>query len=848
MSGKAAAFTEADVKRVIRAAKKEGAPKVEVRRGGQPVEGAEVALMVVDEAVLAVSHKSHADPLRAFYREVEQGTWKASTLPLVYDSGDELTGGPGVERFRLEDAPYGYGRSGYGRGGGGVAPSVRIGSALGTGGGIVRARKDFRANAAFSPRLRTGPDGKVALSVDMPDSLTRYRVVALAAADLRYFGKAEGTIVTARKVNARTTAPRFLTQGDAFSLPVVLQNLDGGPRTVDVAVRAANLAAAGPAAQRITIPAGQRAEVRFGFATRARGKAVIQTIIESGGLADAQTVELPVYEPATTEAFATYGIVDDAPATEQLAVPADVFPEVGGVEVELASTQLQSLTDAYWYLYAYPYECAEQRSSRMLATAAVYDLLEAFAAPGRPARAEIAATIANDLRVLGEHQLPDGGWGYFPGMKADPFVTLQVTAALAAHAAKGDVAKRAAAYVGREAAALLAGLERAVAAAPHLRPDRAELAYRIGLAAYALTVLGQTGADVRARAERLHALGTELAAYPIDAKARLLALVAKLPRAAAMRASLVTALVSAAHETAASATVTTRFEEAERLLLVSSPKSTALALDALLREVPDHALIVKLVRGVLDGRRGGRWGSTQENLVALTALRRYFDVHEKREPAYTGKLWLGAAAYAEHAFAGRGGGPVSARAGWSSLGPGQTHDVVLAKSGPGRMYYRVGITYAPRRPDLPALDAGFVVRRAYTAIDDPADVTRTPDGRWKIRLGARVLVTLEAINTTARHGVALVDPLPAGFEPVNEDLATSERAVRAPDTHRWDHIAMRDNRSEVFAMYLAEGSHRFSYTARATTPGTFFAAPAKAEEMYSPETFGRSAGQTVVIE
>jgi uncharacterized protein YfaS (alpha-2-macroglobulin family) len=49
-------------------------------------------------------------------------------------------------------------------------------------------------------------------------------------------------------------------------------------------------------------------------------------------------------------------------------------------------------------------------------------------------------------------------------------------------------------------------------------------------------------------------------------------------------------------------------------------------------------------------------------------------------------------------------------------------------------------------------------------------------------------------------------------------------------------------------MYLAEGSYQFSYTARATTPGTFFAAPAKAEEMYSPETFGRSAGQTIVIE
>jgi len=37
MSNRPAAFTEADVRRTIRAAKKEGAPKVEVRRGDTSV-------------------------------------------------------------------------------------------------------------------------------------------------------------------------------------------------------------------------------------------------------------------------------------------------------------------------------------------------------------------------------------------------------------------------------------------------------------------------------------------------------------------------------------------------------------------------------------------------------------------------------------------------------------------------------------------------------------------------------------------------------------------------------------------------------------------------------------------
>jgi len=839
--------------------------EVFVQHADKPVAGAEVALMVVDEAVLAVSGRSHADPLAPFYRDMVNGTSAQSSLETVHDSGGSLDGVPGVTRAEL----IGLGRWGT------IGHGSGTGSGYGIGGGrggmrgrsdVVTARKDFRPNAVFAPALVTDANGRVAVTVKMPDSLTRFRIVALATSSGRYFGKAENTIVTQRKVNARTVAPRFLSQGDRFSLPIVVQNLDGAPRTVDVAVRAANLDGSGPAGKRVTVPAGQRAEVRFDFATKARGRAVVQTIASSGSFADGSQIELTVYEPATTESFATYGVVGSgaAPAAgspaeaqfEQLVVPPSIFPEVGGVEVELASTQLQSLTDAYWYLYRYPYECAEQRSGRMLATAALYDILDAFGTPDRPTRAQIEARRTKDAAELGKTQRADGGWGYFGGTASDPFVTQQVLTALAAQKLTGKVTTQAIDFVTKESNRLLARLEQAAAKPADKRLDRAEHPYLVSLAAATLTslaaaapVAGRPVIDARGRAERLHALATTLGSYPIDAKARVLALLADAragERARPIRGKLLADLLSATHETAAAATVTAQYEETERLLLVSSTKTTALALDAIMREAPSHAVIPKLARGVLDGRRYGRWRSTQENLVALQAMRRYFDTYEKVTPSYTGKLWFGAAAYTEHAFAGRTSTRAIARADWSQLAPGSTHDLALVKQGAGRMYYRVGITYAPRQTNLPALDAGFIVRRSYSA-EDPADVVKTPDG-YKIRLGAKVQVTLEVLATTRRHAVALVDPLPAGFEAVNERLATAERAIAVKGDARWDHINMRDNRTEAFQMDLREGTHRFSYTARATTPGTFIAAPTKAEEMYSPETFGRSSGLTVVIE
>ena len=116
------------------------------------------------------------------------------------------------------------------------------------------------------------------------------------------------------------------------------------------------------------------------------------------------SVYVPAVKPPALKIFSVSPPVPLGPVSvppvrriRSLVVPSSIFPEVGGVEVEVSSTQMSALTDAYWSLSAYPYECAEQRSSRMLATAAIFDVLEAFATPGRPGKAEIEAQRDLDI-------------------------------------------------------------------------------------------------------------------------------------------------------------------------------------------------------------------------------------------------------------------------------------------------------------------------------------------------------------------------------------------------------------------------------------------------------------------
>lgn len=111
---------------------------------------------------------------------------------------------------------------------------------------------------------------------------------------------------------------------------------------------------------------------------------------------------------------------------------------------------------------------------------------------------------------------------------------------------------------------------------------------------------------------------------------------------------------------------------------------------------------------------------------------------------------------------------------------------------------------------------------------------------------------------SAHYHVALVDFLPAGFEIVNSALAVSESVSRAEGAmssdwrvryrSRWfNHQNLRDNRAETFTQFLGSGIWNYEYVVRATTPGNFVAPPAKAEEMYAPETFGRTATEFVLV-
>ncbi|MFN6964102.1 MAG: alpha-2-macroglobulin family protein [Pyrinomonadaceae bacterium] len=888
-----------------------GETKVDVEvkdNRGEPVTDSEVAVVIVDESVLALSRYSVADPMGIFYSARSAGvTDHHSRADLLLGNPEDAKAqappppppppspaGGAINARQVSELPMkGRAVSELRADGASAAENAFVVDGQEVSGGPdtpIKQRLRFDALAVFVPSARTDANGRVTVDVKLPDSLTRYRITAVAVDSGRRFGKTESNITARQPLMVRPSAPRFMNFGDRIELPVVIQNQTDNDMTVDVAVRAMNAELAGgnpsgsegvtATGKRVLVKANDRAEVRFPAAAMNAGTARFQIAATSGKFADAAEISLPVWTPATTEAFATYGTTDQNGAIIQpVQTPGDVFPQFGGLEVTTSSTQLQELTDAFISLYRYPFECTEQVSSRMISIAALRDVLAAFKAKDMPSEAAIKASFEKDIRILQSRQREDGSFGLWRRDRERyeyPFVSVHAAHALVLAKAKGyavpdEMLKRSRSF--------LRDVEK------HLQNDewyKNSPQVRWTISAYALYVRDLAGDKDVSKVKKLLAEATggnpsgsegvssaNFGKMPFEALGWILSVLAKDAGSKPEVDSIVRFLMNRTTETATTANFVTDYGDAAWLIMYSNRRADGVLLESLIKADPKNDLIPKLVRGLLDHRVKGAWSNTQENVFILLALDRYFGAFEKVTPEFVTRIWLGSAYAGEQQFNGRSIDSKVIDIPMSYLvEQGGTSNLLIDRQGAGRLYYRIGMKYAPRNLKLEPADHGFTVLRSYEAVDNADDVKQNADGSWTIRSGARVRVRLTMVAPARRYHVALVDNLPAGLEILNPELAVTE-AIPGDDkpitlvttygsrsmgrgwwrTRYWmEHQNFRDERAEAFASLLWEGVYNYSYVARATTPGRFVVPPAKAEEMYHPETFGRTGTDSVSVE
>ena len=569
---------------------------------------------------------------------------------------------------------------------------------------------------------------------------------------------------------------------------------------------------------------------------------------------DAFQTTLPVTALTPLEVSAAFGDTTGK-ATVPLALPTGVMPDLGGLHLEFASTALVGLGEGVRYLNDYGFDCAEQKASRALGLLLAADLGQAFSM-GRSTPVDYRKTAGALLADLPSYQCPDGGFTYGPG--AGQLENAYLTAYLL------DVMKTSSG-LGVPSDAKVVGdaldyLDR-VMKAPTPRPMPVQMVAGWGTVnAYAIKVLTAYGRNEDSNLTRVVAVADRLPVFALSYLAD--ALGAAKDRGPRYQ-NLLTQITNALRVEGDQAHAEELENDTMAWLWDSNIRASAIVLDGLVRRGDDRVMVERLVRWLLAARVQGRWPNTQDNISALRALIGYYKVFEAEPPDMTASATIGTTVLGTATFKGRSTTTQAVEFSMqeliSRLSDKPTPDLVLSRTGTGTLYYTARLSAASTTVQ-PAVDHGLTVERRYEKYVENG----TSPAATSFDAGDLVRVTLTVTVPTERRFVAVTDPLPAGFEPVDgwfrttaSDLARDASSFTSEASpvgwQEWwrhggfDNVEKYDDRVVVFGTRLGQGRHEFSYIVRATTAGTFKAAGAQAEEMYAPEVQGRAATVTVVI-
>ncbi|HEX2835537.1 MAG TPA: alpha-2-macroglobulin family protein [Thermoanaerobaculia bacterium] len=714
-------------------------------------------------------------------------------------------------------------------------------------------RKDFRVLAFWVGSLVTDAKGRATKEITLPESLTTYRIMAVAGDRQSRFGFDDSEIRINKPLMLTPAWPRFLAVGDKAFFGGVVHNTSktSGKATVTIESLDPNVLSFANGSQSVQINASAPTEVRFDAFAHAIGEARVRMRVTMGRENDAFEEVIPVRILLSPETVAAYGEAKPT-ATETLEIPKDVVPNFGGMRIELASTAMVGLAEGVRYLVEYPYGCAEQRSSRTLGMMLGTDLGATFNLPGVEAGKNKAA-VQSSLVELAKFQCYDGGFSFWAGdcNSTSPYLTSYVLhvlqrAKLEGYAVDPGMLDRGYSY-------LEGKLNEPPPSNEGWRP-----AYN-AWQAFSIKVLAEGGRNADSHLERVYGYRDRM---PVFALAYLHdALLAKKETSGARYNELHRRLLNSISPEGGHAFVNELRDPYLLWFWSSNVRSTAIVLDSLVRgggvggaSSGDEEIVKRMVRWLIQARKHGRWNDTQENAWALMALVDFYRKYEAETPDFVATLKLGSETLASETFKGRSTTAKTQNIPMQQIlakaPAGQQLPLVFTREGAGTLYYMLRLRYAANVIHHEPLDQGFRIERTYTVQNGGAPST-------SFKAGDLIEVTLRIRNTKERRYVALTDPIPAGTEPVESWFATTASALieqQSPYAGSWawwerggfDHVERHDDRVGIFATRLAEGDHEFKYLVRATTSGTFIAAPAHAEEMYEPEVFGRTA--TAVVE
>jgi uncharacterized protein YfaS (alpha-2-macroglobulin family) len=747
---------------------------IAVRRpdGSAPPKGAEVALAAVDEGLLEL---------------LPNDSWKLLDA-MMTRRGEEV--GTSTAQMQV------IGKRHFGR------------KAITTGGGGGRgsSRELFDTLLTWKARVPLDDEGNATVEIPLNDSLTSFRIVAVASSGAQLFGTGSASIRSTQDLMLLSGLPQLVREGDRFRAIVTVRNASERKLGVNVSASASpSVGALAP--QELELAPGEAREVAWTAAapvgaTKLEWQLAASTREGDATPArDAMKFSQNVIAAVPERTYQATILQLTAPQSITVQRPVDAIPGRGGIDVRMQAKLGGDLPGVREYFRFYPYSCLEQRASIAigLGDAAGWNAL---------------------MAGVTDYMDRDGLLKYWPFMRdGDDSLTAYILSV--GDEAGWEIPDAAKARIEQ---ALVGFVEGRVVRYSALQT--ADLSIRKVAALEALSRSKNTF-----NPKWLDSIAIEPNLWPTSAVIDwylILKRQAKLPKRDERMHEAEQILRSRLNFQGTTMGFSTEKTDALWWLMISVDSNANKLLIALLDAPAWREDVPRMVTGSLFRMQRGHWNTTVANAWGVLAMNKFSEGFEKTPVSGNTSATLAGARF-DHAWKPDDNTkPFRERLPW----PTQAEALKLTHDGDGKPW--VTLSSIAAIPLKTPLSSGYKVTKSVAPVQQ-----KTP-GQWSRGDVARIHLEVEA--QTDMTWVVVDDPIPAGSTALGSGLGGDSSLARAGEKRVGTVWPAYEERTFAafhgYYRYVPKGRFIVEYSVRLNNPGEFNLPATRVEAMYAPEMFG----------
>ncbi|MDD3001263.1 MAG: alpha-2-macroglobulin family protein [Candidatus Riflebacteria bacterium] len=768
----------------------------------------ELAICVADESILALT--GFATPVLS--------ALKNFTIPLSVFMGDLRVSLISQDLFKLISTRA---LTGGGEGSGEVVSESDL-------------REDFRPVAYWNGALKTDSEGKAEIEFKVPDTMTLYRIYAVAIDKNSGFASNERPMQVSRDFYVEPGVMAFMTEGDKAVISLTYQNKTDQSGEASARIESMQNITAVLKDEKVNLEKFSNTTSKIELeADSDFNEATLLISANFNGMKDSVKRVIPI-----NTAHIMINRQKSGAFKQNIEVKPE-FPE--WLDNDIIQTNVNgriSLSCGLWarlaptlnYLMTYPYGCAEQVSSGLIPLAALRTLAETDKLPGYKAE-DFDIYIRNGLEKLYKMQHGSGGFAYWSSMSHESWWSSQyVIFAI-------SILKRAGYEV--DESRLAKALDYVDSG---LFKNEQENRFSHGIMALAAVNLAMNNrlkaADTDKVLKKFSNINDEGAAMSIWAETML----KRIPN------DSLEAIISKLEPSNKSVSKgwyssTVRTDAIKLMICLEHDGKVAKAKAAEFA----GALLKNL-------NQKGYWNSTADTGIGLLALAEYMRKEQDKttENSKVKVTTINGTKEYDVNFAGieieLTGAEMSAKEGIQIT----SLDNVLVN-------WSLHYSYPDDPSRKESIANGFTIEKSFENIS----------GSNTIKVGDIVKATItfedkfsESNDWRELSNLAIEDWIPAGFIPINTALKNDALpADISPEEEQYyydmddgaytfyaDHQEIRKDRFLAFKNRSWSGKFKIEYYMRASYPGSFMMKPAQVSLMYAPEIYGRTAPTVINIE